>query len=310
MNSTARLGTTVALSVALLSACADPSHEVDAEDLRARLAELPGVSQATLAYMEPQLLDSAKLTVRVKMTGNPDVEQVTEVVTTTYAAFAGTHHGEEGDLDVVVGDDVIHLRSFEPDAEVKAVREATAHAVAVLPSGSVRADLNTQEVARAPHVFTRLAVSVDAPGRDSVLEELADLKKEHGDVPNAGWTVQSGGEAGWLVGAEEGFPGTQVLALFDELGTGLPDGATILLHDDYATVQLPGGTSPVTASAVAGRHVALLGGAQEAFYHVESDYELLAAITDGDCFFDSGAVGTRLARDHRDGCSRVSRPGP
>ena len=310
MKTAALLVTIAALSQSLLSACAGPSHRTDAEDLRDRLAGLPGVSRATLDYTEPVTLDSGKLALRVEMAKNAGADQITRVVTTTYDAFADRHHGEEGDLDVAVGGDLIHLRSFEPDAEVAAVEEATARAVAVLPSGSVRADINTQEVSRAPHVFTRFAVSVERPGRDSVLAVLADLEKGHADLPDAGWSVQSGGASGWLVGSDEGFPDAQVLALFDDLSDGLPDGAAVLLHDDFATVQVPAGTSSGEVSAVVGRHLRLLGGAEEAFYHLESGPGLLASIADGDCFFDTGAIGARLERDHKAGCSKVSHPEP
>ena len=128
MRPSALLVAVVALFLPLLTACANPSQQADAEDLRDRLVELPGVSRATLDYTEPVTLDSGKVALRVEMTKNADAAQITDVVATTYDAFAGTHHGEEGDLDVAVGSDLIHLRSFEPDAEVTAVEEATAQA--------------------------------------------------------------------------------------------------------------------------------------------------------------------------------------
>lgn len=311
MNPTVLLVTTAALCLPLLSGCANPSHEADADGLRDRLAELPGVANVTLAYTEPVILDSGKLALRVQMAKDSETEQITDVVTTTYAAFADTHHGEEGDLDVTIGDDLVHLRSFEPDAAVGAVGEATSRALAVLPSGSVRADINTQEVSKTPHVFTTFAVSVAQPGRESVLKALAALEKAHGEIPDARWSVQSGGDSGWLISADKGFPGAEALTLFDRLGEGLPDAAAVLLYDDdFPTVQLPAGTSPEAASAVVGRHLRLLGGPTEAFYHVESGPELLAAITEGDCFFDTGVVGARLERDHKAGCTKVSHPEP
>ncbi len=302
------LGTVAALL--LLAGCADPSRQADAEELRDRLAGLPGVARATLDYTKPVTLDSGKLGVQVAMAKNATDEQVTTVVTTTYDAFAGTHHGEEGDLDVTVGGDLIHLRSFEPDAEVEAVDEATTHALAVLPSGSVRADINTQDVSRAPHVFTAFSVSVEKPGRASVLATLADLEEEHADIPDASWRVQSGGESGWLISTERGFPDAAELGLFDDLSEGLPDGAAVLLFGDFATAQLPAHTSPREASTMVGRHLALLGGVETAFYQVERGPSLLASITDGECFFDTGAVGARLERDHEAGCSTVTHPEP
>lgn len=309
MTRTALLVGLAALALPLLAACAAPSQHNDAEDLRDQLAALPGVSEATLDYTAPVTLDSGKLELRVEMSEDADAEQITAVVATTYDAFADTHHGEEGDLDVRVGGDVIHLRSFEPEAEVTAVEEAAAQAAAVLPSGSVRADITTQEVSQAPHVFTTFAVAVEKPGPDSVLKKLAELQKEHGGVPDAGWRVQSGGRSGGLISADEGFPGAEARALFDELSDGLPEGASVLLYgDDFAEVRLPAGTSPDEASAVVGRHLRLLGGPERASYHLESGRTLLTAISDGDCFFDIGSVGARLEQDHDAGCAEVSHP--
>lgn len=301
--------TIAALFLFLLSACAESNLRGDAEDLRDRLGELPGVSKVSLNYTDPITLDSGKLELRVQMRQDADVDQITTVITTTYASFADTHQREEGDLDVAVGDSRLHLRSFEPDAEVNDVEQAAARAVAVLSSGSVRADINTQDVTRAPHVFTQFTVSVQEPGRDSVLKKLAALEREHADIPDASWSVQSGGEAGWLIGSDQGFPDAPVLSLFDKLSEDLPAGATVLLDQDVATVILPVGISPAEASAVVGRHLTLLGGARKAFYNVESDQGLVAAIIDGDCYFDTGTIGDRLTSDHGAGCSAVSRPG-
>ena len=308
MKPTAPLALIAAISLTALVGCANPSHQTDAEDLRGRLADLPGVSKAELDYSEPVTLDSGKLALRVTMARDADADEITEVVTTTYDAFSDTHHGEEGDLDVEIGDDLLHLRSFEPDAEGDAVEEATSRAVAVLPSGQVRADINTQDVSKEPHVFTRYTVSVAKPGRDSVLAKLTALETRYGDLPDAGWRVQSGGESGWLISAEKGFPDAEELALFDEMSEGLPDGAAILLYGDFGTLQVPPGTAPAEVSAAVGRHLALLGGADTAFYDVQSGPDLLMSFTDGDCYFDTGAVGARLERDHGAGCPQVTHP--
>lgn len=299
-----------ALALPLLASCANPSHETDATDLRDQLVGLPGVAAVTLDYTKPVTLDSGKLELRVEMEGGVHPEAITKVVTTTYDAFADAHHSEEGDLDVLVGDDVIHLRSFKPDAGVDAVSRAAVHAAAVLPSGPVHANINTQDVSKAPYVFTTYAVAVKKPGRDSVLEKLAELEKDHSNIPDSSWRVQSDGDSGWLLGAGEGFPTAEELALFDELSHGLPEGAVILLLDDFATAQLPSDTSPEEASRVVARHLRLLGGAEKAFYDVESGQELLAAITQGECYFDTGTVGARLEKDHKAGCTTVTHPEP
>lgn len=297
-----------ALALPLLASCANSGHEDDAADLRDRLAGLPGVEGVKLDYTKPVILDSGKLGLRVEMGTGVAPVAIIKVVTTTYAAFADAHHGEEGDLDVVVGDDVIHLRSFEPDAGVGAVSNAAARAAAVLPSGSVEAHINTQDVSKTPHVFTTYAVAVEKPGRDSVLKRLAELEKDHGDIPDSSWRVQSGGESGWLLGADQGFPAPEARALFDQLSNDLPQGAVIQLIGDFATVQLPSGTTPEEASRVVSRHLPLLGGAKKAFYDVEDSQELLAAITKGECFFDTGTVGERLETDYKAGCTTVTHP--
>src|SRR3546814_10145874 len=138
-------------------------------------------------------------------------------------------------------------------------------------SDLVLTDINTQNVSKKPHVFTADSVEVEEPGRDSVLQKLADLEEAHADIPDASWRVQAGGETGWLISAEEGFPGPAELALFDELSEDLPEGSAIGLYDDFATVQLPSGVPADEESALVGRHLQLLGGAEEAFYMVQDD---------------------------------------
>lgn len=306
MRPTAPLAAIAALCLPLVAACAAESRQSDAEALRDRLTALPGVAQVSLDYTAPVTLDSGKLELRVEM-ATDSAGAITEVVTTTYEAFAGVHREEEGDLDVRLGDDVVHLRSFEPVAETAAVEEAAAQAVDVLRSGSVRADVDTQDVSRAPHVSTAFAVTVEEPSSEAVLERFSRLEQEHPDVTDAGWRVHSG-VRGWSLGADRGFPDSEAAALFETLGTGLPDGASVLLHDDMAEVRLPPGTSPAEASAVVARHLALLGGAEQAFYHVQSGRSLLAAIIGGECSFDTGEVGAQLERDHADVCTEVSHP--
>lgn len=95
----------VALALALLlTGClANPNLRSEAEELRASLAGLPGVQQVTLDYTDPVTLDTGKLDLTVTMSADAEPGEVTEVVTTTYDAFAGAHHDEEGDLEVTLG---------------------------------------------------------------------------------------------------------------------------------------------------------------------------------------------------------------
>ncbi|RYE76997.1 MAG: hypothetical protein EOO74_07580, partial [Myxococcales bacterium] len=144
------------------SAClANPSQEAGAEDLRTELAAMTGVETASLDYTEPVPLDSGKLLLKVRMTPDAPDAAVRAVVTTTYDAFRTTHRSEEGDLDVAIDDDVIHLRSFEPEAGTDAVGSALDDALTVLPTGKVTARINTQDVSRKPHVHTEFQVTTD-----------------------------------------------------------------------------------------------------------------------------------------------------
>ncbi len=311
MKPSAALVTFAALTIPMLSACAAPSHQPDARDLREQVAALPGVSRATLKYSEPITLDSGKVVLKVAMAPSADAAQIARVVTTTYAAFADVHHDEEGDLDVTIGEDLIHLRSFEPDAEIGAVEDATAQAIAVLPSGAIRADLTTQEVPTAPYVSTTFTATVKKPGRDAILTTLTKLKAAHQDIPNAGWRVQNDAQRGWLISSVEGFPGTDEVTLFEDLSKNLPAGATVLLYDDdFATVQVTSTTSPATASAIFGRSVALLGGPSKGSLDLQRGQRLLASTTTGDCFFGTGPIGAQVERDHRADCTTLAHPEP
>lgn len=298
----------VLLTCALLplaAACANPSRASEADSLRERLAELPGVASADLDYTEPVTLDSGKVGLNVAMRPDAEAADVVDVVSTTYAAFAGAHHAEEGDLDITWGDDVVHLRSFEPEADRSAVEDAAQRALPVLEGARVRVDLETQDVAAAPHVHALLTVTTD-PGVDALLGALPALAREHGDLPRADWTVQAGAEGTWALHSSDGLPGADQLALFDRLRAGLPRDASVWLGDDaWATVTLPAGTPPAAAEAVVDRHLAILGGAGAASYDVQVGDELVLSIIDGECSFDPGPIGARLDRAHADACRAV-----
>lgn len=300
-----------ALALPALVACANPSRSSEADDLRDRLAALPGVVSADLDYAEPVTLDSGKLQLRVEMATGASAEEVREVVATTYAAFEDVHHGEEGDLDVTLGDDLVHLRSFEPDADTADVADAAERAVAVLAIGIVRADINTQDVAAAPHVHTQYDVTVPEPGVESMLTTLDELEAEHAGIPDAGWTVRSGDDEGWALSAQDGFPDQGQRDRLDQFREGLPEGSTIWLgEDDNTTVRLPADTPPAVAAAVASRHLALIGGPGKAFYDLQQGDDFLAMIIGGDCYFDTGEAGALLEDEHAGECTEVRHPDP
>ena len=296
-----------ALTLPLLSGCANPSRGSEASELQERLSELSGVVAAELDYTEPQTLDSGKLALQVEMAGGVGAAEISDVVRTAYAAFADAHQDEEGDLDVTVGDDVVHLRSFEPEAEPDDVAQAAERAVAVLAEGVVRVDINTQDVADAPHVESRYDVTVAEPGAESLLAAVATLERQYADIPDAAWTVRAGHESGWALQSGRGFPDEQQRALLEQLGEGLPEGATMWLGDDAsATLRLPTGTTPAEVSATVGRHLRLLGDRDELFYDVEQGGELVASLIAGDCTFGTDAVGTLLERDHGGPCAKIT----
>lgn len=299
------LATMTCAALPLLAACADPSHASEADDLRARLAALPGVASARLDYAEPITLDSGKLQLTVRMEPEAEASALAAVVTRTYDAFAGVHHGEEGDLDITWGEDVVHLRSFEPDADEAAVGAAIEQALPVLEAEKVRVDIETQDVSEAPHVRTRFTVTT-APGPDALLAALPALDRRFGALPDADWTVQAAPEGSWTLASSDGFPGPDQLALFGRLRAGLPQGATLWLGDDEATsLSLPAGTTPAAAAALADRQLALLGGPGRASYDLMVGDSLDVSIVDGECSFDTGPVGERIQLTHGPRCRAV-----
>ena len=311
MKTTLALTGLLALSSAVLAACANPSHATEADELRDQLAALPGVVSADLDYTEPITLDSGKLALEVSMEPGVTAGEVRKVVAVTYAAFEDVHHDEEGDLNVTIGEDTLHLRSFEPDAETSDVADAAERAVAVFASGKVSAGIDTQDADAAPYVHTQYDVAVTEPGVESLLSALTELEAAHTDIPNAGWTVQSGNDEGWALSSQNGFPGEGQHKRLDQLREGLPADATIWLgDDDNITVHLPASTSPAQASAVLGRHLDLIGGPDNGFYDLQQGDDFLAMLTHDDCYFDTGATGTLLEKDHATGCRNVTHPEP
>lgn len=311
MKTTLALAGLLAVSSPVLAACANPSHASEADELRGRLASLPGVVSADLEYTEPLTLDSGKLSLEVSMKPGVTSDEVREVVAVTYAAFEDVHHDEEGDLDITIGQDTLHLRSFEPDATTADVAEAAERAVAVFSSGTVGVDINTQDVTTAPHVHTQYFVTVAEPGVESLLSALADVEAEYAGIPDAGWTVQAGNDEGWSLSAQNGFPDQGQRKRLEQLREGLPADATIWLgDDDNIIVRLPTSALPAEVSAVLGRHLDLVGGPGKAFYDLQQGGNFLALITQGDCYFDTGATGVLLEKDHAEGCTNVTHPDP
>lgn len=311
MKTSLALACLSAVALPALAACANPSRASAADDLRAQLTGMSGVVSVDLDYTEPIPLDSGKLALHVEMEAEASADEIRKVVATAYRAFEDVHHREEGDLDVAIGDDIIHLRSFEPDADTADVADAAEWAVAVFAAGTIRADINTQDVAAAPHVHTRYDVTIPEADVASLLSALSGLEAQHAGIPDAGWTVRAGGEEGWGLSAQEGFPDQSQRDRLDQLRVGLPAGATIWLGEyDNILVRLAADTPPAVAAAVASRHLALLGGPGKAFYDIQQGGDLLAMILQGDCFFDTGAAGVLLEKEHAGECTKVTHPDP
>lgn len=311
--------TALAVPVALsaLAGCAGPSHADDAAALRDELAGLPGVTRALVEYTGPVTLDSGKVQVTVDLDASASPAEITAVVTTAYAAFDGPHRGEETDLDVRRADDALHLRGFEPEADRAAVEGAAADAAVVLTgeaadSAKVRAEINTQDVAEAPHVETRYRVDVagGATGGPAAITATLDrLHAAYAGVAHAGWTVQEGDWPGWALGASQGFPTAEERTLWGRLAALSPQGATVRVEDDFVTVALPEQTSPAAAATVVRRHLALLGGAATATYGLEVGGRTAVDVIRGECHVAGDAVGRAVEQVVAAGCSQVVHPG-
>lgn len=295
--------------VSVLVGCAGADHSADADRLRNDLAELPGVAQVKLDYVEPDVLDSADVTIEVTMSEQAGVADAAAVVVRAYEAFSSTHDQEEGDVTVHLGDDVVHLRSFKPDAEVAAVEEALERAAEVLPEGVVSVDLNTQDVDHWSHVETTFTVTPSparsGDGAERVLETLTSLEQEHGDIERASWRVETQRAPRWSLGATTGFPGPRDRRLFQQVSDAAVPGAGVQVIEDFVAVELPRGTDPTRASVMVEQHLALLGGVKKAFYDVNGRRTYHAMMAAGDCYFSTSAVGRRLLDDHGQQCRQV-----
>ena len=290
--------------VSIMTGClADPSHAKEADELRDRLADLPGVSRVSLDYAKPITLDSGKVNLEVTMAPGAPSAEIAKVVATTYKAFAGVHHGEEGDLDVVTENGRIHLRSFEPTAKVAAVAAATERAAEVMAGGKVLVNLNTQWVKAKPHVRTTFTVTSPAKGAKGILAAVASME-EYADVPRVDWRFEESGEFGSVLGTDGHYPTQQDLDQFVALGKGLPAGSHVSRVGKYTDINLGTSLTPDEATQLVARHLKLLGFEPPRYYYVlthEGDvlYSRLAT----ECEFAAGAVGQRLKQDHGAGCT-------
>lgn len=208
----------VVVVVAGLSAgCANPSLSSEAEELRAEVAGLPGVTSAQLDYAEPITLDSGKLQLKVLMTDTASEDEVVAVAEAAYDAFSSTHQDEEADLSIRAGSTTVALRSFEPEASVTAVTEAVRTGLMATPdAGSIAIDLTTDGVPKGDHVAgTYLVALPEGSTFAEVRDLLATLAAQESENPQIGW----GGAAadGSSLSYDSGFPPDETVGRWERM---------------------------------------------------------------------------------------------
>ncbi len=208
---------TIAAIIVSLTGCANPNLDSEAADLRAELADLPGVAAVELDYSEPITLDSGKLALTVEMSGDATADQIVAATETAYDAFRTTHRHEEADLALVAGETTVAVRAFEPEASAAAVGDATSTGLGAVPTGgSAAIDLTTQRVSKGDHVAGTYVISLPAGSRSAGVPALLEsLAAEHEASSLIGW----GGAAadGSSLQFDKGFPPADVVTRWSRL---------------------------------------------------------------------------------------------
>lgn len=225
------LGLALGLSI---TACANPSHADDADDLAETLRGLADVRRVTLRYSEPITLDSGKISLAVTMSDGADPDRITAVVDTAYEAFRSTHHDEEADLEVAADDDVLALRSFQPSATTQAVVAAARAPLTFAADTAVDATVMTQDVDAAPHVSTTTTLTLpDGTTASDVLAQFGRIETAFDPDPLRHWAVRAADTSG--LGTDSPYPTAATLDLWRQLraeSRGLGRGAAVFLQDD------------------------------------------------------------------------------
>lgn len=198
----------VAAAVLTTGCSADPFVDPDRSEDAAALAEdlrgLSSVATVTVDYSKPIILDSGKLALRVRLDRDAQVADAIVVLDRVYEAFSTTHSGEEGDLDLLVGDDRVHLRTFSPQARSTDVLDQAARALALAQDGRLDVRVTADSVPREPHVETSTTWVLGAGSTAADLPAaLSRLRSEH-DHPGLEWSV--GASDGASVGGAAGVP--------------------------------------------------------------------------------------------------------
>lgn len=159
MTSTRRPVAGLAAGALVLAACA-PDRSDDAPDLRETLAALPGVTHVSLDHVEPGTSDAA-VDLAVTMAADAGPDDVAAVFEAAYDGLVDEHRGEEGNLAVRFGDDLLELRTFESEAsgaDVAAAAEVGAEQARLYRRALVR--VNTEGVVKDPKVESTFSVAL------------------------------------------------------------------------------------------------------------------------------------------------------
>lgn len=230
------------LAAIAVAGCADPSLELEADELRSEIREMPGVASVDLDYTAPITLDSGKVAVTIRMDHGASTDQVGEVVEAAYDAFRSTHHGEESDLDLRAGRTSVTLRSFEPEAETAAVGDAVRTGLEATPvGGSVEIDLTTQEVPRGDHVAGTYVITLPLGSTHTEVPAfLAELASQHENDPLVGWGAAAAD--GSALSYDHGFPPADLVARWDLVQAAGPPLVVRAIEDGalFATGRLAG----------------------------------------------------------------------
>lgn len=204
------------LMAGVLAGCAGPNLQDEAEELADSLRQENGINDVDVDYNDPEFLDSGKVVMTVTMDESVTPEQIGDVVGTVYEAFRTTHHGEEGDVDVIAGDDMVHVRSFESEPSTRSVVDEAVAVLALRDRGAVEVRIDAQSPKSATDVGSDnvLTLGPNTTAED-VVAELPVIERELGNPDERRWTVAAA--TGDSIGSEPGLPTAGILARWQRL---------------------------------------------------------------------------------------------
>lgn len=201
------------LAIGALSSCslANPDRSSDARDLIVKVRALPGVASAHAKYNKPITLQSGNLDLKVRMADDATGAQVVAVGRTAYAAFRSSLSDSETDLHLSVGADKVHIRGFEPRADVADVADELTVVTGVFAQGAVSADINTQDVSSGRKLTDTIDLQLTVGSTVADLQPaLTQLRRTNPDDAQRGWGVRAATGAG--LHPDFGFPSVELAA--------------------------------------------------------------------------------------------------